>query len=148
MDLKHKIMWKMLLGFTLGLIVGIIMFVLCTPDGSIINKTFLVLHLMGSGILGIVGYGGSVVYDFEEWSLDKATFSHYFVTFITMLIISTVLGWFPDNTLFIVLIVFTLVYALIWLIQFLLWKNQIRKMNEDLKELLLNKEKVSEQMPK
>lgn len=148
MDLKHKIMWKMLLGFTLGLIVGIIMFVLCTPDGSIINKNFLVMHLMGSGILGIVGYGGSVVYDFEEWSLDKATFSHYFVTFITMLIISTVLGWFPDNTLFIVLIVFTLVYALIWLIQFLLWKNQIRKMNEDLKELLLNKEKVSEQMPK
>ena len=143
MDLKHKIMWKILLGFTLGLLVGIFMYVVCTPDGSTVNKSFLVMHLLGSGILGIVGYGGSVVYDFEEWSLDKATFTHYFVTFITMLIISSVLGWFPDNTLFAVLIIFTLVYGMIWLVQYMLWKKQIRKMNEELKELFMNKDNVS-----
>lgn len=135
MDMKSKIMFNALLGITLGMLVGLMTYVLLSPDGAVINKPYVVMHFIGSAVMGLVGYGGAVVYDIEEWSLGRATFSHYIVSLITMLVISELLGWFPHSVLLIVFVVFTVTYALIWLIQYLVWKKQIRQMNRDLKAM-------------
>ena len=135
MDIRNKFAFRALLGFTLGLIVGVIMYVAVTPDGAVINKPYLVLHLFGSAVMGLVGYGGAIVYDIEDWSLGRATFTHYIVTFMTMFVISELLGWFPHSILFIVFVVFTAVYALIWLFEYLIWKRQIRQINADLEAM-------------
>ena len=86
--------------------------------------------------MGVVGYGGAIVYEFEDWPLFRATFTHYIVTFMTMFMISELLGWFPHSVLLIVFIIFTAVYGLIWLTEYLVWKKQIRDMNRDLEEML------------
>ncbi|MCR5403940.1 MAG: DUF3021 domain-containing protein [Butyrivibrio sp.] len=137
-------MFRMLLGFTLGLLAGIVMYVLVIPDGTVINKPFLVCHLLGSGIVGLVGYGGAIVYDIENWSLGRATFTHYLVSFMTLFVISELLGWFSHDILLGMFIFFTAVYALIWLTEYYVWRSQVRKMNKDLEIMLKSHDKETE----
>ncbi len=138
MDIRDKCMFRLLLGFTLGLLFGIVMYVVSIPDGAVLNKTFLVCHLLGSGVVGLVGYGGAIVYDIESWSLGRATFTHYIVSFMTMFVVSELLGWFSHDILLGVFIFFSVIYAIIWLTEYLVWKSQVKKMNRDL-EILLKK---------
>ena len=112
------------------------MYALCVPEGAPFEKTFFIFHLIGSSIMGLVGYGGAIVYDIESWSLGRATFTHYIVSFMTMFVISEMLGWFSHGILFYVFISFTLVYIIIWLTEYLIWKKQIREMNQDLEAML------------
>ena len=135
MDIRDKCMFRLLLGFTLGLLLGIAMYVLFSPDGAVIDKVYLVCHLLGSGIVGLVGYGGAIVYDIESWSLGRATFTHYIISFMTLFVVSELLGWFSHDILFGMFIFFSAIYAIIWLTEYFIWKAQVRKMNQDLETM-------------
>ncbi len=132
MDLKTKFIIRALLGFSLGVIIGAIMYVLSVNDNEPVDKVFLLMQLFGSGIMGIVGNGGAIVYDFEDWGLGRATFTHYIVTFFTMLSISEILGWFSHDILLIVVLAFSFVYLIIWGTEYFVWKKEIRQMNRQL----------------
>lgn len=132
MELKTKFIIRALLGFSLGMIIGAIMYVLSVNDNEPVDKVFLLMQLFGSGIMGIVGNGGAIVYDFEDWGLGRATFTHYIVTFFTMLSISEILGWFSHDILLIVVLVFSFVYLIIWGTEYFVWKKEIRQMNRQL----------------
>ena len=129
MDLKTKFIIRALLGFSLGMIIGAIMYVLSVNDNEPVDKVYLLMQLFGSGIMGIVGNGGAIVYDFEDWGLGRATFTHYIVTFFTMLSISEILGWFSHDILLIVVLAFSFVYLIIWGTEYFVWKKEIRQMN-------------------
>ncbi len=141
MDLKHKFMFRALLGMLLGMIVGVIMYVLFTPDGETMNKAYFLLHMFGACLMGLVGNGGAIVYEFEDWPLFRATFTHYILTFMTMFMISELLGWFDHSILLIVFVVFTIVYMAIWFTEYFVWKKEIREMNRDLEIMLKEREK-------
>lgn len=132
MDLKTKFIIRALLGFSLGMILGAIMYVLMVSDNEPVDKVFLLMQLFGSGIMGIVGNGGAIVYDFEDWGLGRATFTHYIVTFFTMLSISEILGWFSHDILLIVFLAFSFVYLIIWGTEYFVWKKEIRQINRQL----------------
>ncbi|RKM61375.1 DUF3021 domain-containing protein [Butyrivibrio sp. CB08] len=132
MDLKTKFIIRALLGFSLGMVIGAIMYVLFTGDNEPVRKGFLLMQLFGSGIMGVVGNGGAIVYDFEDWGLGRATFTHYILTFFTMLSISEVLGWFPHEILFFVVLAFSFVYLIIWGTEYYIWKKEIKQMNTQL----------------
>lgn len=132
MDLKTKFIIRALLGFSLGMIIGAIMYVLNVNDNEPVDKVFLLMQLFGSGIMGIVGNGGAIVYDFEDWGLGRATFTHYIVTFFTMLSISEILGWFSHDILLIVVLLFSLAYLIIWGTEYFVWKKEIRQINRKL----------------
>jgi hypothetical protein len=132
MDLKTKFIIRALLGFSLGVILGAIMYVLSVNDNEPVDKVYLLMQLFGSGIMGIVGNGGAIVYDFEDWGLGRATFTHYIVTFFTMLSISEILGWFSHDILLIVVLAFSFVYLIIWGTEYFVWKKEIRQMNRQL----------------
>ena len=132
MDLKTKFIIRALLGFSLGMIIGAIMYVLSVNDNEPVDKVYLLMQLFGSGIMGIVGNGGAIVYDFEDWGLGRATFTHYIVTFFTMLSISEILGWFSHDILLIVVLAFSFVYLIIWGTEYFVWKKEIRQMNRQL----------------
>ena len=132
MDLKTKFIIRALLGFSLGVIIGAIMYVLSVGDNEPVDKVFLLMQLFGSGIMGIVGNGGAIVYDFEDWGLGRATFTHYIITFFTMLSISEILGWFSHDILLIVVLAFSLVDLIIWGTEYYVWKKEIRQMNRQL----------------
>ncbi len=132
MDLKTKFIIRALLGFSLGVILGAIMYVLSVNDNEPVDKVYLLMQLFGSGIMGIVGNGGAIVYDFEDWGLGRATFTHYIVTFFTMLSISEILGWFSHDILLIVVLAFSFVYLIIWGTEYFVWKKEIRQINRQL----------------
>ena len=85
--------------------------------------------------------GSSVVYDIENWSLVKVTVTHYAIAVTAFLTASFVLEWFSGMALLIAIIIFSGAYALVWLIEFFLWKKEIRKMNRDLR-VMLDKEGI------
>lgn len=137
MSIRTKFTIRALFGFSLGLIAGAIMFVLYASDTEPLNKSYLIMQLFGSGFLGVIANGGAIVYDFEDWGLLRATFTHYVVTFITMLAVSELLDWFPRSIILIVVIFFSAVYLIIWLVEYALWKKEIRHINRDL-EIMKN----------
>ncbi len=137
MDIKTKFIIRALVGITLGMCIGIFTYVLVVSDTEPVDKVYLVLHLFCSAALGLVGNGGAIIYDFEDWSLARATFTHYIITFMTLFVISEMLGWFPHSVLLIVFIVFTIVYFIIWLAEYLSWRKEVRQMNIELKSMLM-----------
>ncbi|SDZ86637.1 Protein of unknown function [Oribacterium sp. KHPX15] len=132
MNIKTKFIIRALVGFSLGISIGAITYVIFTSETEPLNKRFLLMQLFGSGLYGAIANGGAIVYDFESWSLGRATLTHYLVTFVSMFITSKILGWFPQGILFWVFLAFSIVYLAIWLTEYYLWKKEIAKINGQL----------------
>ncbi len=95
----------------------------------------IILQTILSGLLGFVCIGGILFYDIESWSLLKATIVHSVSILISFIVVFTTLQWVPF-TLVSCLVIATIVlvvFALIWVIMYFLWKKEVEKMNEDLK---------------
>lgn len=137
MDIRTKFLIRALVGISLGMLIGLFTFVMLASDTLPVDKVYLVLHIIGSGLLGLVSNGAAIIYDFEDWSLTRATFTHYILSFATLFIISEMLGWFPHSVLLIVFIAFTTVYFIIWIAEYLSWGKQVRQMNKELKSMLM-----------
>lgn len=54
------------------------------------------------------------------------------LVFVSFLIVDILLEWFPYSVLFITIAIGTVMYFIIWLIQFLIWKRKIKQLNNDL----------------
>lgn len=132
MDTKNKLIFLSLLGFSMGLLIGAVITCVFADYAEYSNRMMMLAQLIGSGLLGMVSMGGTIVYDLEEWGLTQATFTHYILAFIAFFTASEVLGWFKHDVLLVVSIAFTVIYFIIWLINFLSWKAQIRQMNREL----------------
>ena len=91
--------------------------------------------LMG-GIPGAIAMGTAVIYDIEEWSLLRATVTHFLIVMVALLLACFVLKWFePWSAPFWIMLAAELVgYIIIWLIIYLCYKKQVRKLNNLLKE--------------
>ena len=88
-----------------------------------------------SGIYSAVVTGSSIVYDIEEWSIARATATHFLLSFSLYFLLVLSMGWFrlDDPVFWIVIAVMVVIYVLIWLFQYLSYKRKIREMNHDLK---------------
>ena len=95
----------------------------------------VVIQLVGSAILGIVNMGAMSIYDIESWGLLRSTVTHFVLSLSSFLLANSLLGWFDKNVMLIVIVAFVLIYFMIWLFQYLIWKKEIRKMNENLNRM-------------
>lgn len=138
MNIKTKFIIRALVGFSLGISIGAITYVIFTSETEPLNKRFLLMQLFGSGIYGAIANGGAIVYDFESWSLGRATLTHYLVTFVSMFITSKILGWFPHGILLWLFLAFSIAYLAIWLTEYYLWKKEIAKINGQLELVKFN----------
>jgi CDP-diglyceride synthetase len=88
------------------------------------------------GIPGAIAMGTAVIYDIEEWSLLRATVTHFLIVMVALLLACFVLKWFePWSAPFWIMLAAELVgYIIIWLIMYLCYKKQVRKLNNLLKE--------------
>ena len=133
MELRNKFIIKSLIGFIIGIFIGLFFWFLNFRDYS---GTAFVVHLIMSGILGLIAMGGSVAYDIESWGLLKATATHYILVMLDFIIVATVLGWVSSILEMVVFLAgMTIIYVAIWLFESFLWKRTVRKMNEQLKEM-------------
>ena len=99
------------------------------------GKAFI-LHLVMSGVLGLLAMGGSVVYDIESWGLLKATVSHYVLVMFDYIVVAILLKWYTRvSDIIITIVIMTILYAMIWLFECLVWKKTIREMNTELRKM-------------
>lgn len=136
MGIRNKLITKALLGLVIGMIVGVAFWIWAGPSAGKAGNFALILHLAVSGVLGMVCMGGSVVYDIESWGVLRVTFIHYFLCMASFLTASTLLEWFDSwQSLIIMLVIMTVMYAGIWVCEMLYWKRTVSGLNEQLKSI-------------
>ena len=120
-----------LAGFVLGVLTGIGFMLARSSEG--LKAAFP--NLLLSGIYSAVVTGSSIVYDIEEWSIARATATHFLLSFSLYFLLVLSMGWFrlDDPVFWIVIAVMVVIYVLVWLFQYLSYKRKIQEMNRDLK---------------
>ena len=131
--LWKKTMLLGLAGFVLGVLICIGFMLARSSEG--LKAAFP--NLVISGIYGAVAMGSSIVYDVEKWSIARATATHFLLVFALYFLLVLSMGWFSlsDPVFWIVVGAMVAGYILIWLLQYLSYKRQIREMNDELKKL-------------
>ena len=118
-----------LAGFVIGAAIVICLVLL---DSQPLQGAFA--HIVIGGIYGAVAMGSSVVYGIEKWSIARATATHFLLVFALYFLLVISMGWFrlSDPVFWIVVGTMVAVYILIWLLQYLSYRRQIREMNDEL----------------
>ena len=96
----------------------------------------MMLHLLLSGVLGMVANGSSVIYEIEEWSIVRATITHFIIAMGVFYVIAFTLRWFSpsDPACWIMSAIMVIVYFTIWMVQSLIFKHKVKRMNEELRK--------------
>ncbi len=137
-------MWKKAvllgaLGYAVGIVIGVVIFLF----NSSRNFAEALPSILLSGIPGAVAMGSSVIYGVERWSVARTTVTHFLITFGGLYLVGFALGWFRfgEPAFWIFTAAMVAAYFLVWLIQYMAYKRQVRKMNEDLRKWKARKTK-------
>ncbi len=149
--MKKKVVLRALLGFPLGIAFGYIITILtslvwangfyspCVPGlieqmGSEINAVILQAAL--SGLLGGVFAASSVIWEIENWSIAKQTGIYFAITALVMMPVAYFAKWLEPTVLGFLKYfgIFTLIFIMIWVIQYFVWKSKIEKMNQGIEK--------------
>ncbi len=134
-EIKNKAIIRALIGFILGMFISM---AFCFNNHDGFDARFVTNLLMG-GLVGLINNGTSVAYNIESWGTTKATFIHYISTVIVFLTIALSMDWFRmDMTLAIFMVIFTLVYVIIWVCEYMYMKKTVKEFNRELDELKKN----------
>lgn len=136
-EITKKFIKYSLIGFVSGIGVGI----LFTAHNIFFNPeyqfgTWDIVYYLFSGLLGVAGMGGSVIYQFESWSILKCTLTHFLLTMITFYLFGSWVGFikFGEISFWISTACEATAYFIIWLVQYLRGRKDVRKMNEELEQ--------------
>ncbi|MCR5417656.1 MAG: DUF3021 domain-containing protein [Lachnospiraceae bacterium] len=150
MSLKQRFIYKASIGFALGVFVTIMFYLIHLLSGgyseNIVAKDFLselVIQLFSGGMMGVIGNGGSVIYEIDHWSIIRTTVTHFCLAFFTFLVLGLLNGWLePGLTLFNIIMILSwiTVYFMIWMIQYLIYKKEVDQINRGVKLLKESKE--------
>ena len=125
-------------GMILGIFIGAGFWYLMSGEapGTAAGLSALMLHLLMSGVLGMVANGSSVIYEIEEWSIVRATITHFIIAMGAFYVIAFTLGWFSpsDPACWIMSAIMVFVYFVIWMVQSLVFKHKVKRMNEELRK--------------
>lgn len=148
-------MWKRALnrgfvGFLCGAFIGVFIVAiegLITGGGEIVVPSTLVecfgskaggllAHLIVSGLFGIVPMAGTIVYEFDSWSLLKQSLVHFLSYMVVFLIVGLSVGWFRADPIVLAWIVgtFAVGHGIIWLIMYVRCKRDVAHLNELLED--------------
>lgn len=130
MELRNKFIINSLIGFIAGMFVGIAIWMI--PPVNTEGRSLL-LHVIVSGIHGMIPVGATAVFEIESWGLTKQTVVHASLTLATILCIEIPMKWWkPGPEFAIALAGYVAVYVIIWLVNYLYWKHTVAEMNEQL----------------
>ncbi len=147
--MKKKIIMRSLLGFPIGIAIGYLITILlslvwakgyyspCVPElisvmGNEINA--VILQTVLCGILGTGFAASSVIWEMDNWSIVKQTGIYFSIISVIMLPIAYFAYWMEHSIVGFLTYFgfFVLIFAIIWITQFVIGKHTISKMNEKL----------------
>lgn len=140
-----------LFGIPLGVFIGYLITILISltiNDGSFYPCVPQLITVLGSeiaavtfqavlcGILGSCSAMSSVVFQMEHWSITKMTVIHFLILSFCMLPTAYFTYWVNHSISGILSYfgIFLVMYALIWVIQRVIWKKQLKAINQKLSE--------------
>lgn len=148
--MKRKIISRSLLGFIIGVAIGYIITIVtsliwakgyyspCVPElikvmGNEIKAVMFQAVLCG--ILGTVFSASSVIWEIERWSLVKQTGVYFIIVSPVMMPVAYFNYWMKHSIIGFISYfgVFILVFAVVWIVQFFIGKQNVKRMNEKLK---------------
>lgn len=123
-------------GLVAGAGIGAGILYLLEPAAYTSDAGKVLLYALLSGIYGALAMGFSAVYDIERWSITRATVTHFAVTLGGMYGLGFALGWLSVKgwEFWLVTAMFIVCYFIIWLVQYMIFRQNVRKMNRELKE--------------
>lgn len=147
--MKKKILFRGLQGFPTGITIGYLITVCiplleggetyspCVPELVAVMGNELHAVALQALLCGLLGAGfaaASVVWEIERWSLVKQTGIYFLITSGLMLPIAYFTYWMEHSLVgFLIYFgIFVLIFAVTWVIQFVIGKRCVRKMNENL----------------
>lgn len=121
-------------GFVLGMLVGLVFLAIATGIRAYYVKYGagqMALFMGLSGLLGAVNVGTTTIYELERWSLLRCTLTHFVIAMGSYFAVGFALGWlsFDEPLSFIMVPACVVVYFIIWLVMYLIYKRQIRYIN-------------------
>lgn len=132
----NSFIFRALIGALMGIAICLILYGFGSYDEIIIDdKPFVIMQFVGSALNGIICMGSTIVYDIDNLGLSKVTLLHYVITLVSFFSFNFLLGWFNEFNIILILAVFTVAYFIIWLVNYLIYKRKIRRMNKDLEDI-------------
>ncbi len=130
MELRNKFIINSLIGFIAGMLVGVVIWMIPPVNNE---SRSLIVHVIVSGIHGLIPCGAATVYEIESWGLTKQTVVHALVTLATILGIEIPMKWWaPGIEMLIAVVLYVIIYVIIWLANYLYWKHTVNVMNRQL----------------
>lgn len=147
--MKKTVLLRGVLGIPIGIAIGYLITILisigwgrgeyfsCVPElmelmGNEIHA--VVLQAVLCGLLGGVFAASSVIWEMESWSLVKQTGIYFLIIALIMMPIAYSLYWMEHSVKgFVVYFgIFAGIFVAIWLIQYFVGKQNVKKMNSKL----------------
>ena len=147
--MKRKIVLRGILGFPIGVTIGYVITIIisliwangyyspCVPElvaimGSEIKAVSLQALL--SGILGTGFAAISVIWEIENWSVVKRTGIYFIISSLIMLPIAYFTQWMNHSLKGALSYfgIFILIFVIIWIVQYIIARKNVKKMNETL----------------
>lgn len=144
--MKKKIILRGLFGLPVGIAIGFVITLLssiCIGDGSFHPVTPELIQTTGNELnavilqtilCAIIGVGfamASVIWEIDSWSLAKQSGVYFLIISVVMLPIAYFANWMKHSITGVLSYVgiFVMIFAAVWISQYLLWKRRIKKMN-------------------
>ena len=154
MKFKHRVILFAVIGLAMGLFSGTVIAVIAgtlgAGDGIIHLCSSRFVEVFGGnellaftvqalvmGIYGMIPMGGAAFYAYEKWSLAKCTAIHYFTSMIAYFLAGFFLRWFKWTDYFenfIFFICLTAGFFMIWLVNYLIYKVELNRVNKELSD--------------
>ena len=133
-------------GFVLGMAVGNLIAIITSymTGGEVLIFSPALLQRAGSpaaalaiqtvlsGVIGAVGMGGVIFYDFEDWGMLRTALVHYLIVIAFVIPIAIALGWTDPEprSILAMCAAEAAAYAVIWVIMFLRYRSEVKRLNE------------------
>lgn len=113
--------------FTMGMVMGTV------QGGGDVSYAFLVRQYAAGFILGAVFNGMNILFEDGTMGLAQTTLIHFLVTFLVFIPMGFYADWLASENVLMALVIFILIYAGIWLASYLTWKNDVDRINSQLR---------------
>lgn len=147
--MKKKIFLRGILGFPIGVTLGYFITIVlsliyaneyyspCVPDLISIMGSEIYAVLVQALLCGLLGTGfaaASVIWEIDHWGIVKQTGIYFIISSVIMMPIAWITYWMEHSVSGVLKYfgIFVLIFVLIWIIQFVIGKNDVKRMNENL----------------
>lgn len=144
--MKKKIFLRSISGFSIGLSIGYVITIIisliwangyyspCVPELTAIMGSEINAVLLQAFLCGILGMGfslASLIWEIESWGIVKQTGIYFLVVSVIMMPIAYITYWMEHSVKGILSYfgVFAVIFAMIWIIQYIRAKHNVKKLN-------------------